>query len=212
MKVAGGITENDVVIGNAFDKYASKNPLVRWMMKGFDDSLCALMARTGATQVHEVGCGEGYWSVRWLQQGLDVRACDFSTTVVQMAQRHAEAIGVAAERFQVKSIYDLHAPTDCAPLVVCCEVLEHLESPEQGLEALSEIVTGHVILSVPREPIWCLLNLARGRYLREWGNTPGHLQHWSKSGFIALVSRHFDIVEVRSPLPWTMLLCRARAR
>jgi len=63
---------------------------------------------------------------------------------------------------------------------------------------------------VPREPIWRILNIARGKYIGDLGNTPGHVNHWSRRGFIDLLSRRFDVVEVRSPLPWTMALCRVR--
>ena len=40
----------------------------------------------------------------------------------------------------------------------------------------------HLLVSVPREPLWRALNVARGAYLRELGNTPGHVNHWSKRG------------------------------
>ena len=53
------------------------------------------------------------------------------------------------------------------------------------------------------------MNLARGAYVRELGNTPGHLNHWSRRAFVALLSRHGDVQAVRSPFPWTMLLVRA---
>jgi hypothetical protein len=55
-----------------------------------------------------------------------------------------------------------------------------------------------------------VLNLARGKYLADLGNTPGHVNHWSRSGFLDLLSRRFEIVEVRTPLPWTMALCKVR--
>jgi hypothetical protein len=63
---------------------------------------------------------------------------------------------------------------------------------------------------VPREPLWRLLNMARGRYWRDLGNTPGHLQHWSSEGLRALLMRHVEVRLVRTPLPWTMALCRRR--
>jgi hypothetical protein len=68
---------------------------------------------------------------------------------------------------------------------------------------------GNLLVSVPREPLWRGLNMARGAYLRDLGNTPGHLNHWSRRGFVALLSRHGEVREVRSPFPWTMLLVRA---
>jgi 2-polyprenyl-3-methyl-5-hydroxy-6-metoxy-1,4-benzoquinol methylase len=97
---------------------------------------------------------------------------------------------------------------DSAELIVCCEVLEHIEDPEAGLKALQKVTMQSLILSVPKEPLWRILNLARGKYITSWGNTPGHIQHWSKREFIQLVSKYFEVVEVRSPFPWTMVFCR----
>lgn len=87
-------------------------------------------------------------------------------------------------------------------------MLEHLERPEDALRILREVAKGWVILSVPREPLWRIMNMARGKYLGDLGNTPGHVQHWSHRGFVEMVSRHLEIVSVRLPMPWTMLLCR----
>jgi hypothetical protein len=50
--------------------------------------------------------------------------------------------------------------------------------------------------------------MARGAYLRDLGNTPGHLNHWSKRSFVSLLERHGEVVEARAPFPWTMLLVR----
>jgi hypothetical protein len=68
-----------------------------------------------------------------------------------------------------------------------------------------------LILSVPNEPIWHLLNMARGKYLTALGNTPGHFQHWSRSQFVAFVLQYATIVDVQTPLPWTLVHCRPKA-
>jgi 2-polyprenyl-3-methyl-5-hydroxy-6-metoxy-1,4-benzoquinol methylase len=210
MRISGGLKEDGIVVGNAYDKYNSKNPIVRKIMAGFDNSLSELVAKAQPTSIHEVGCGEGFWVMRWREQGLNARGSDFSTQAIDIARANATDRNLPSSVFEARSIYDIEAGRDSADLVVCCEVMEHLEHPEQGLEALQRVVGRHLILSVPREPIWCALNLARGKYISDFGNTPGHIQHWSQKGFIALVSRYFDIIEVKSPLPWTMLLCKPR--
>jgi 2-polyprenyl-3-methyl-5-hydroxy-6-metoxy-1,4-benzoquinol methylase len=127
-----------------------------------------------------------------------------------LAHANASEQGINKELFEVRSIYDLDPGHDSAELVVCCEVLEHLEHPEEGLLALQSITTKNLIVSVPREPIWRFLNMVRGKYISDWGNTPGHLQHWSKRGFMRLVSKYFLIEVIKTPLPWTMLLCSKR--
>jgi 2-polyprenyl-3-methyl-5-hydroxy-6-metoxy-1,4-benzoquinol methylase len=86
------------------------------------------------------------------------------------------------------------------------EVLEHVPDPEAVLAEMSRVAARWLLVSVPREPLWRALNMSRGAYLRQLGNTPGHLNHWSKSGFAKLLDRYGEIVELRSPFPWTMAL------
>jgi 2-polyprenyl-3-methyl-5-hydroxy-6-metoxy-1,4-benzoquinol methylase len=210
MKISAGLKDEGIVVGNVYDKYGSANPVVRRIMRGFADALSRLVAQAAPASIHEVGCGEGYWCLEWNGQGIAARGSDFSPTVIELARANAAARGVSPELFQVRSIYDLDAARDGADLVVCCEVLEHLERPDEGLRALRRVAKADLIVSVPREPIWRCLNVARGKYLASLGNTPGHIQHWSRDAFVRLVGRYFEVLEIRSPLPWTMLLCRAR--
>lgn len=210
MKISGGLEEDGIVVGNAYDKYGSKNPIARWLMRGFSGALSDLVEKARPRTINEVGCGEGYWVLEWNRMGMDARGSDFSAKVIELAKINAQASGLQTSLFSVQSIYDLDAKRDGADLVVCCEVLEHLEDPRAGLAALQRVVTDHLIVSVPREPIWRVLNMARGKYLRDFGNTPGHVQHWSAGSFYKLVGEYFDVLESRKPLPWTMLLCRAK--
>jgi 2-polyprenyl-3-methyl-5-hydroxy-6-metoxy-1,4-benzoquinol methylase len=208
MKISGGLEEDGVVIGNTYDKYSSSNPLVRRIMRGFECSLSDLVAKSDPSSIHEIGCGEGYWTLRWAKQGLEVRGSDFSDDVLKIARLNAEQQGISKELFTRKSIYDLSAEVDSADLVVCCEVLEHLEEPVDAMRALKRVARKNLILSVPREPIWSLMNIARGKYWGDLGNTPGHIQRWSQRSFIALVSEFFQINTIKAPIPWTMLLCK----
>jgi 2-polyprenyl-3-methyl-5-hydroxy-6-metoxy-1,4-benzoquinol methylase len=210
MRIAAGMQQGGVVVGNAYDKYGSRNPVVRWIMRGFGDALSDLVGRTAPASVHEVGCGEGFWTLHWNRRGITARGTDFSSEAIRLARLNAAEEGVSSNLFEVRSIYKLDAARDEAELVVCCEVLEHLERPHEALRALQRVVRSHLIVSVPREPIWRLLNLARCKYVWQLGNTPGHIQHWSTREFIRLLSRYFELVEVRTPLPWTMALCRLR--
>lgn len=212
MRISEGMEENGVVVGNNYDKYGSKNPIVRWVMKGFAQSLSQFVEEVRPESIHEIGCGEGYWVIDWTKQGFNARGSDFSEAVVHIARENAKAQENTKQPiFTARSIYDVEANLDSADLIVCCEVLEHLEHPEAGLEALQRIVSNYLIISVPREPMWCALNLARGKYITSFGNTPGHIQHWSSNRFIELVTKYFDVIEVKKPLPWTMLLCKSKS-
>jgi 2-polyprenyl-3-methyl-5-hydroxy-6-metoxy-1,4-benzoquinol methylase len=208
MKLSRGATEGGVVVGNVYDKYGSTNPLVRWIMRGFESALERMIERARPRSIHEVGCGEGYWVLRWAERGISARGSDFSTAVVELARSNAIDRNLDPALFSTRSVYELDPGQDSAELVVCCEVLEHLEQPEEALRALRSVASPHLIVSVPREPLWSVLNMARGKYLARRGNTPGHVQCWSQRGFVQLISRYFDVLEVRAPVPWTLALCR----
>lgn len=194
--------------GNYYDKYGTKNPIARRLMQGFLGAFDALAAEVPVADSLEIGCGEGELSIRLARRGFRVRGCDISADIVGEARKRAAAAGVAAE-FWAEPIESLD-DSNAAPLVVCCEVLEHLDDPARGVDTLARLAGPHLIASVPREPIWRLLNLARGKYVGDLGNTPGHVNHWSRRGFLELLSRRFDIIDVRTPLPWTLALCRRR--
>lgn len=195
-----------VPTGNAYDKYATTNPVERRLMDAFFATLDAVLPAEAPAAVLEVGVGEGavvrHLRMRWPDAvfvGLDL------PDPVLAGHWHG-----AGFHPLFGSIEALPFPTDSFDLVLAIEVLEHVARPETALGELARVARGELIASVPREPIWRLANLARGRYLRDLGNTPGHVNHWSKGGFAALVGRQFQVISVRSPLPWTMLSARSR--
>ena len=204
-----GLVGADEAGGNVYDKYASQNPIERRLVAGFMSNFDELMGLTGAREAHEVGCGEGEMSARMARAGLRVRGTDAFPGTIAEARRRAEIDGLEID-YAATAVQLLDPAEHRAELVVCCEVLEHLTDPDGALDVLAALADPWVIASVPREPLWRAMNMARGAYLRDLGNTPGHLGHWSKRGFLSLLRTRFDVVEVRSPLPWTMALCRVR--
>ncbi len=86
------------------------------------------------------------------------------------------------------------------------EVLEHVPEPEATVAEMARVASRWLLVSVPREPLWRGLNMARGAYWRSLGNTPGHVNHWSRRSFVAMLGRYGTVAEVRSPFPWTAAL------
>ncbi len=200
------IRENGVIVGNVYDKYSSKNLVARYLFNKFLKNVIEMVKWTDCSDVHELGCGEGHLSHIISQiPNTRIRASDFSSEIVNRATQTYPSI-----IFQVRDIHNLDPKHDSACLIVCCEVLEHLKDPEKILNALSRISKEYVLLSVPREPMWRVMNVARGKYLKQMGNTPGHVQHWSKSAFLKVVNKYFNIINVRNPIPWTVVLCEVR--
>jgi 2-polyprenyl-3-methyl-5-hydroxy-6-metoxy-1,4-benzoquinol methylase len=180
----------------------------RRLVNGFCDELERLAIGTGARDVHEVGCGEGELLMRLARRGLDARGSDVSESVIEEARGRAGAARLDVS-FRAAPVEALDPSEDRAELVLCCEVLEHVDDPEAALEVVAALASPWAIVSVPREPLWRLLNLGRLKYVRDLGNTPGHLHHWSRRSFLGFLERRLEVVAVRSPVPWTMALCRS---
>jgi len=190
----------DNVAGNTYDKYASKNPIERRMMEGFFTALDHMLEGLQPDVVVEIGAGEGRITERLVARFPNATVVGLDLPDTNLAEEWDE-IEVPMFFGDATRMPFVDASID---LVVGLEVLEHVPQPERALADIARVCRGAAILSVPREPIWRAGNMARGRYLRDWGNTPGHVNHWSASAFERFVRTHLDISETAHPLPWTM--------
>ncbi len=205
------IIEDGILAGNLYPKYSTKNPIFRHLVDSFLSRIDQLVLTIDPPDIHEVGCGEGHLISRYTGQNRKLIASDFSEQVIALARELAISKGLDID-FRVRSVYSLRPEEDSASMVICSEVLEHLENPDQALQVLASAARPYLLASVPREPVWRVLNMTRGKYLGEWGNTPGHLQHWSKGSFLKFLGQRFDILQVHSPLPWTIVLARVKGK
>jgi 2-polyprenyl-3-methyl-5-hydroxy-6-metoxy-1,4-benzoquinol methylase len=194
-------TASAVPVGNIYDKYGTTNPIERRMMSGFMDALDSLLPTQPPTRVLEVGAGEGHITSRMRDRypSAHVTALDLADPRV-LAELRSRGLNAVAG-----SVEFLPFPDDSFDLVLGIEVLEHVPNPSAALAEIARVSRGDVVLSVPREPIWRIGNMARGRYLRDLGNTPGHIQHWSSRAFRELVAEHLDVTAMRRPVPWTVV-------
>jgi 2-polyprenyl-3-methyl-5-hydroxy-6-metoxy-1,4-benzoquinol methylase len=197
----------EVPTGNTYDKYGSTNPVVRRLMAGFHGTLDELWERADPASVLDVGCGEGVLTHEWAERLGDRRVVgidlDDPKLRVEWETRRRPNLELRAEEATALSFAD-----DEFDLAAAIEVLEHVPDPASTLSEMARVARRHLLVSVPREPLWRALNVARGAYWRSLGNTPGHVNHWSKRGFGSLLSRYGTVEQARSPFPWTMLLVR----
>ncbi len=189
-----------------YEKFQTGNPVVTRMFDRFFAALRSLVESLEPESVLDAGCGEGETVARLSDvlpsrvAGIDVRE---------------ECVAFTARRFpdmdvSRQSVYELAFPDRSFDLVLCLEVLEHLDRPEVALAELSRVSRSDIVLSVPHEPWFRLGSLLRGKYLAGLGNHPEHVQHWNRGSFEGFLSPHVEVVSVETAFPWLMAHCRPR--
>jgi len=203
------VDREGTVTGNTYDKYGSTNPVVRRLMGGFEETLRELFEQADPQSLLDVGCGEGVLTQQWAQRLGDRRVVgiDLEDTTLQAEWVNRTAPNLEYRVMKAENLPFADSEFDLAAAI---EVLEHVPDPEHTVAEMARVAQRWLLVSVPREPLWRGLNMARGAYWKDLGNTPGHVNHWSKRSFVALLSRHGEVVQARSPFPWTMLLVRLR--
>jgi ubiquinone/menaquinone biosynthesis C-methylase UbiE len=190
-------------------EYANSNGAVAYLIRNFYKQLHQIIKPelTRINTVLEIGCGCGESSLRIQSilnkqnHKIDFEASDYDTRFVEQLIKRKYPFSVIQE-----SVYEMKRRDNEFDLVFFLEVLEHLEEPEQAIKELFRVSKKHVLISVPNEPIWRLANMARGKYLKDFGNTPGHLNHYNSNQLIKLVKSWGKPVRRASPFPWTMVL------
>jgi len=184
------------------EKHTSRNPLLRKTMEKFNTAVAFMAAEAGPKTVLDIGCGEGFTTMAIADRlpGAKVTALDVDRTAIAYAKKHSQRRNITyghGDIFSIKGRYDL---------VVCNEVLEHLDAYEKALDSVFSASRRHVLVSVPNEPLFRLANMARLRHASRLGNPRGHVNHWTRKQLSRILSRHGRIVEVRTSGFWNIAL------
>lgn len=191
-----------------YRKHTSNNPIQKLFINNFYKMFLYIIKPLGVESVLDVGCGEGFTLNKLYQNkvGKSLEGIDYSLTAVMLGKKQNKKL-----MLRQGDIYKLPYKEKSFDIVLCMEVLEHLEDPKKALKELKRVSKKYILLSVPNEPIFTLANLARGKNLARWGNDREHIQHWSSSSFERfVVGAGFEKIEKKHPFPWTMLLLEKR--
>ena len=196
--------ELDASRSSNWEKFQTRNPVVRRLIDRFFGRLEAMVAPLAPGSLLDAGCGEGETLARLSHLLPDrVSAVDIDPDAVAATHARHPGIDVAEG-----TVYDLRFRDASFDTVLCLEVLEHLRDPEAGLAELARVSREHVIVSVPHEPWFRLGSAMRGKYLRTLGNHPEHLNHWNQRTLGEFLRRRLTVVRIEPSLPWLIAHCR----
>lgn len=200
-------------LSSNYRKHTAGNPLQRMLIDRFHQKIISEVVALSPRSFLDAGCGEGFVARRVIDAapGINLTGCDVSEAALKIA-----ASANPEARFVAGSVVELPFPDRSFDVVGCFEVLEHLpgDLPRTALAEMARVARRAVVLSVPREPLFCLANAARGKNLdvRPRGSDPDHKQFWSRAAFGALVGEQFAIEKLDGSFPWSICVAAVQGR
>lgn len=187
-------------------KYENPNPIHQWTLGRFFDTVAEILRQLAPRNVLEFGCGEGLFLEQLKRRGVkfdrfvgvDLR----ESAIADAAKLHPEY------EFHVADIMEWDPGKQPFDLVIASQVMEHIPQPDPIMRRLVALAGRDLLFTVPREPWFRLLNLARGRDIARLGNHPEHINQWSSRGFAQYVGRFGEVTEARTVTPFTIVLAR----
>lgn len=188
-----------------YKKHTHKNPIQRFLLGNFFKNLVNLTKAKTVDSILDVGCGEGFTLNRLKENGIGkkLEGIEYLQAAIDLGKKTYPDIKITKG-----NIYELPYRDNEFDLVLCTEVLEHLEDPEKALKELVRVSRKYLVISVPNEPFFMLAQLIRGKNWSRFGNDIEHINHWTMLGFPKFVKKNskVKILSKRFPFAWTMLL------
>ncbi len=189
-----------------FQKHQHRNPIQRFLINNFYNQLFSLLKKTRSQSILDVGCGEGVTlhKIKMMKIGKNLEGIDYSAEAIKIGKKEFPAL-----KLKKADIYALPYKDNSFDIVLCNEVLEHLEDPQKALDELKRVTKKYLLLSVPNEPYFRLANFFRGRHVRRFGNHPEHIQHWTHNQFSGFLKKNkLKIRDKKLPFAWTLVLAQ----
>ena len=113
-------------------KWEFENRLYQWHLDLYLDRLFELLHRTGAKNVLDAGCGEGYVYRAMKKRGYSGKwtGYDISPEAIEYARHESPEV-----EWQTAGVERLPFPDRSFDLVLSSEVLEHLPDPRSAVSA-----------------------------------------------------------------------------
>ncbi len=188
-------------------KYATKSLIKRFLLNRFLGRVARQLEANAPNTVMDFGCGSGaFWHEMahhlelWPNEimGIDTdNAAIIQATAKNIKNARFYSMGDSGDVFKKDEF-------DC---IICLEVLEHLENPQESLKKLCDLQPKNIILSVPNEPWFRICQMLSLKNLSRLGNDFDHVQNWSSSQFTNMVKDYLNITSVDvSAFPFTIVV------
>ncbi len=192
-----------------FEKHTTKNPIGKVFLNNFLNTVVKTIRPLNIDSVLDVGCGEGFTLARLKKEkiGKSYEGIEYDDNAIELGKKLYPTLVI-----KKGDIYKLPYKDNSFDLVICTEVLEHLENPKKAYRELIRVSRKYILLSVPNEPFFTIQRMARFQNILHLGAHPEHIQHWTLFAFTKFVKvRDVKLVTRKFPIPWTMVVVKKKS-
>lgn len=188
-----------------YEKHTNQNPISRFFLDNFTKVLLETIKPLKPESILDVGAGEGFVleKLRKGKIGKKLEGIEYMDEAIELGKKTNPQV-----KIKKGDIYKLPYKDNSFELIICTEVMEHLEDPKLALAELKRVTSKYVVLSVPNEPLFTIQRFFRGKNMLKLGDHPEHIQHWNSNSFRSFVGDQMNVKEVKTPLPWTMVIAK----
>ncbi|KKQ35204.1 MAG: Methylase involved in ubiquinone/menaquinone biosynthesis [Microgenomates group bacterium GW2011_GWA2_37_6] len=198
--------KNPIHRSTNFEKHTTKNPVGKLFLNNFLNTVVKTIRPLNIDSVLDVGCGEGFTLARLQKEkiGKEFEGIEADEAAIELGKKLYPRLKITKG-----DIYKLPYKSNSFDLVVCTEVLEHLENPKKAYRELIRVSNKYILISVPNEPFFTWQRIARFQNILHLGAHPEHIQHWTLFAFTKFVHvRGVKLVVRKFPIPWTMVVVK----
>jgi 2-polyprenyl-3-methyl-5-hydroxy-6-metoxy-1,4-benzoquinol methylase len=187
------------------EKHTNQNPISQFFLNNFKQLLLEQIKQLKPESILDVGAGEGFTleMIRLSKVTKKIEGIEYMDEAINLGKKINPKV-----KIKKGDIYKLPYKTNSFDLIICTEVLEHLENPKKALTELKRVAKKYIILSVPNEPLFTFQRIMRGKNILKFGAHPEHIQHWSTEKFERFVAKQIKIIDLKTPLPWIMVTAK----
>lgn len=121
-----------------YKKHTEYKGIRKILINRFNKNLIKVIKEINPVSILDAGCGEGF-IIKLISDNIEgelkISGFDLSEQAVGLAGKANKDADIKAA-----SIYNIPFEEDSFDLVICSEVLEHLEKPEEALKEINRVV------------------------------------------------------------------------